>query len=131
MNKVYLSGTIADMPTFSQPEGGAAHLVFQFCVRHRTAKGMMKQELYRVSAWNNAATWGQANLRQGQRLALQGYLTQRFVSETGVISVEVAVEEFFSGMLMQDRQFVQMKNSEPASSATSEAEDAATEDAAL
>ena len=97
MNKVSISGTIADAPLFHQPEGGAAHLAFQLCVRHRTAKGAVKRELYRVNAWNNTASWGKANLRQGQPLAVEGYLTQRIVGETGVICVEVTAEEFFPG----------------------------------
>lgn len=95
MNKVYISGTIADVPLFFQSEGGAAHLTFQICVQHKTAKGAMKRELYRVNAWNNTALWGKANLRQGQSLAVEGYLTQRIAGETGIISVEVTAEEFF------------------------------------
>ena len=91
MNKVYISGILADMPAFVQREGGAAHLVFQLRVRHRTAKGAVKQEMYRINAWNNTAGWGRQNLRQGQLLSVQGYLTQRIL-ENGVPAVEITAE---------------------------------------
>lgn len=99
MNKVYISGTIADVPLFNQPEDGAAHLAFQISVRHRTTKGAVKRELYRVNAWNHAALWGRANLRLGQNLAVQGYLTQR-IAETGIVCVEVTAEEFILGTVL-------------------------------
>ena len=97
MNKVYISGILADMPACVQREGGAAHLVFQLRVRHRTAKGAVKQEMYRINAWNNTAVWGRQNLRQGQLLSVQGYLTQRIL-ENGVPAVEITAEEFFPGV---------------------------------
>ena len=96
MNKVYLSGTIADPPMLSGGEGGPSHSVFQLCVSHKTLKGEIRRELYTVNAWNNAAQWVAANLRQGQRIALQGYLTQKTVrnGEGAFQAVEVTSQEF-------------------------------------
>ena len=93
MNQVFLSGVIAGKPYLSQSEGGAAHLLFPLSVRHRTAKGVVKQELYTVNAWNNVALWGARRLEQGQLVAMQGYLTQH-MRENGTLSVEVTADEF-------------------------------------
>lgn len=93
MNQVFLSGIIAEKPRLTQPEGGTAHLLFPLRVRHRTAKGVVKHELYTVNAWNNVALWGAKRLEQGQLVAVQGYLTQH-MRESGALSVEVTADEF-------------------------------------
>lgn len=95
MNKVYLSGIIADDPILIGREGTAPHLTFNISVSHRSKAGI-RSELYRVSAWNNTALWGNANLRRGQGVAIQGYLTQRLTPINGIhmSSVEVSAEEF-------------------------------------
>ncbi len=96
MNKVYLSGTIADPPMLTGGEGGPSHSVFQLCVSHKTAKGEIRRELYAVNAWNGAAQWVATNLKQGQKIALQGYLTQKAVrtAEGTFQAVEVTSQEF-------------------------------------
>ena len=93
MNQVYISGKIADRPRLTRAETGSAHLMFALSVRHRTARGVVKQELYTVNAWNKAAQWGAEQLAQGQLVALRGYLTQH-TGEGGVLTVEVTAEEF-------------------------------------
>ena len=93
MNQVFLTGIIAGKPRLVQAEGGAAHLLFPLRVRHRTAGGVVKQELYTVNAWNNVALWGAKHLGQGQLVAVQGYLTQHMRGD-GTLSVEVAADEF-------------------------------------
>ena len=93
MNQVFISGIIADRPRLTQPENGAAHLMFALSVRHRTAKGVVKQELYTVNAWNRVALWGAEQLAQGQLVAMRGYLTQH-ARENGVLAVEITAEEF-------------------------------------
>ena len=93
MNQVFLSGIIAEKPRLTQPEGGTAHLLFPLRVRHRTAKGIVKHELYTVNAWNNVALWGAKRLEQGRLVAVQGYLTQH-TRDNGVLSVEITAEEF-------------------------------------
>ena len=87
MNQVYISGKIADRPRLTRAENGSAHLMFALSVRHRTAKGLVKQELYTVNAWNKAALWGAEQLAQGQLVALRGYLTQH-TGEGGVLTAE-------------------------------------------
>jgi single-stranded DNA-binding protein len=66
------------------------------CVSHKTSKGEWRRELYTVNSWNTAAQWVIQNLKQGQRVALLGYLTQRTL-RTGdgiFVSVEVTSQEF-------------------------------------
>ena len=97
MNKVFLSGMIAGDRAGVQPQTGAAYLTFVLAVRHKNAKGITKQELYRVNAWNNAAAWGNAHLRKNQLVALEGYLTQRSLGSTAGFAVEITAETFLPG----------------------------------
>ena len=102
MNKIYLSGIIADPPTQRSQEDAPKHVVFPLCVSHRTKQGMVKRELYNVQTWNGVAEWAHGNLKQGQRVMLQGYLTQRRVAHPGGfahIEVDVTAEEFFAASL--------------------------------
>lgn len=97
MNQVYLSGIVADPPVrVGNAEEGIAHAVFQLCVSHKTSKGEWRRELYTVNSWNAAAQWVLQNLKQGQRVALLGYLTQRMLKTgDGVFNcVEVTSAEF-------------------------------------
>ncbi len=98
MNKVYLSGVIVENPALVTTEQGATHLILNLSVSHRNKAGI-KSELYRVNAWNNAAIWGNANLRRGQQIMVQGYLTQRPArgEGEGTFDVDVTAEEFFPG----------------------------------
>lgn len=95
MNQVFISGIIADELRLMHSEAGATHLVFALSVQHRTARGVVKRELYTINAWNHTALWGVANLTQGQFIALKGYLTQR-IHTSGVLFTEVTAEEFIS-----------------------------------
>ncbi len=102
MNKVYLTGTVADPPLGRTQENGLAHVSFPLCVSHKTKQGLVKRELYNVQAWNGVAQWARANLRQGQRVMLQGYLTQHSVRQADGGTrqvVEVTAEEFFPASL--------------------------------
>lgn len=97
MNKVYLSGEVATQPTLT--EGAVPHMIFDLLVTHRTAAGVRKEERYRVNAWHDAARWGFANLRRGQPVAVQGYLTQQVVADAGrtLTLVDVTATEFLPG----------------------------------
>ena len=88
MNKVFVSGIIAGEPALRSSENGMAHLIFPLSVRHRTMNGMMRQEIYTINAWNNPAIWGKENLRVGNLITVQGYLTQHS-RENGVLMTEV------------------------------------------
>jgi single-stranded DNA-binding protein len=97
MNQVYLSGIVSDPPIRAgKVEDGIVHAVFQLCVSHKTSKGEWRRELYTVNSWNAAAQWVLQNLKQGQRVALLGYLTQRMLrTGDGVfVLVEVTSQEF-------------------------------------
>ena len=97
MNQVYLSGIVADPPVRAgKAEDEVVHAVFQLCVSHKTSKGEWRRELYTVNSWNAAAEWVLHHLKQGQRVALLGYLTQRMLrTGDGVfICVEVTSQEF-------------------------------------
>ena len=97
MNKVFVSGIIAGEPALRSSENGMAHLIFPLSVRHRTMNGMMRQEIYTINAWNNPAIWGKENLRVGNLITVQGYLTQHS-RENGVLMTEVTAEEFLLGL---------------------------------
>ena len=97
MNKVFVSGIIAGEPALHSSENGMAHLIFPLSVRHRTMNGMMRQEIYTINAWNNPAIWGKENLRVGNLITVQGYLTQHS-RENGVLMTEVTAEEFLLGL---------------------------------
>lgn len=97
MNKVFVSGIIAGEPALYSSENGMAHLIFPLSVRHRTMNGMIRQELYTINAWNNPAIWGKENLRVGNLITVQGYLTQHS-RENGVLMTEVTAEEFLLGL---------------------------------
>lgn len=100
MNKVFLSGTIAETPTSLSREDVVKHVRFPLSVRHKTKHGTVKRELYTVHAWNGVAEWAQAFLRQGQRVMIQGYLTQHGVAQADGsmrMLAEVTAEEFFVG----------------------------------
>ena len=66
MNKVFISGVVAEVPALRMEQGETPHLVLNLSVRHRTKDGEVRKELYRVSAWHSAAKWGADNLTRGQ-----------------------------------------------------------------
>ena len=90
MNKVYISGKIVQQPLL-QMEGEIPHLVMSVRVAHKKRNGERRSEDYRVNAWNRIAKWGKENLKQGQIIALQGYLTQNASNNH---ATEITVEEF-------------------------------------
>lgn len=97
MNKVYLSGEVFDQPRLVNKPDGEAHLVFSLMVKHRSKAGV-RRELYRISAWGNCATYCSAALRQGMRIALQGYLTLRPLQFGDKLfhAVEVTMNEVYA-----------------------------------
>lgn len=101
MNKVFLSGIIADSPVLvSKPEDANPHMVMTLCVSHKTTQGLVKRELYTANAWNKTALWAHENLKQGIRVVIKGYLSQRPLKESAAFpSIEVTVEEFFAQTL--------------------------------
>lgn len=99
MNKVFLSGVILDTPSANTHENIPKRTSFLLYVRHRTRQGLVKYEKYPIRAWNGVAEWACANLRQGQQVMVQGYLTQRYITPAegrGYVGVEVTADEFFT-----------------------------------
>ena len=96
MNKVFISGKIAERPMLRKEAGEIPHLTLRLSVRHRAKSGELRREIYRVSAWHSAAEWGVENLSKGQVIGVQGYLTQRRVNAGNIAAVEteIAVDEF-------------------------------------
>ena len=92
MNKVYLVGTVANEPRLVHKEGNPAHLVLSLLVKHRSKTGG-KTEYYPVNAWNQAAEWGAEQLTQGQRVLVDGYLTQQARPEG--VQVQVTATRFY------------------------------------
>lgn len=115
MNQVYLSGIVAAPPIRVGKMEDVFHAVFQLCVSHKTSKGEWRREQYTINSWNTAAQWVLQNLRQGQRVALLGYLTQRTL-RTGdevFVAVEVTSQEFLP-LEMRVRHDTETSAGEPA-----------------
>ena len=96
MNKVFLTGMIANAPTLRMESGEVPHLTFRLGVRHKTRSGETRFEYYRVSAWHKTALWAQDKLRRGQLVSVAGYLTQRTVqrAEETMRCAEIVAEQF-------------------------------------
>ena len=96
MNKVFVTGRIARQPMLRKEQNDVPHLILQLKVSHKTANGEIRNEFYPVSAWHNAALWGETHLQKGQVVGVQGYLSQRKVHAGNVqaMSVEITAEEF-------------------------------------
>ena len=96
MNKVFLTGMIANAPTLRMETGEVPHLIFSLSVRHKTRSGELRNEYYRISAWNNSARWGSVHLTRGQVVCVQGYLSQRKIQkeQETLFIPEVVAEEF-------------------------------------
>ena len=105
MNKLFVTGHIAETPILKMEQGDIPHLVIMLAVRHKTRSGEVRKEVYRASAWYKTAQWGIGNLAKGGCVAIQGYLTQRTVMEEGMAttSTEIAVEEFLPVMTAANR----------------------------
>lgn len=106
MNKVFLSGMIAEKSELRMEPGEIPHLILRLNVRHKAKNGELRSEIYRVSAWHNAARWGAENLHRGQIIGIQGYLAQRRVSAGTILATEteIAVDEFLAGAALPERE---------------------------
>lgn len=93
MNKVYIMGHVASQPRLMNDEGSPAHLSFALKVTHRARSGG-KKEYYPVNAWNQTAQWGLQQLCQGQRVLVEGYLTQR-VKPEGFVQIQITANRFY------------------------------------
>lgn len=92
MNKVYVMGVVASEPRLVNKDGNPDHLVFALRVSHRSKAGD-KQEYYPINAWNEAAQWGAEQLHQGQRVLVDGYLTQQARLEG--LQIQVTATRFY------------------------------------
>lgn len=100
MNKIYLSGVVAERPIKMSASEEPSHVIFPLCVSHKNKQGSVKRELYDIHSWNGVADWAQTNLSQGQCVMMQGYLTKHSTTYPGgstVTRVTVTAEEFFIG----------------------------------
>ena len=96
MNKVLITGIIAGDPAFRILDDGTPNLRIKLGVQHRTKTGERRREYYRVNAWNGTANWADKNLKKGQLITIQGYLSQRKFSINGVSgnATEITADEF-------------------------------------
>ena len=101
MNKVFVSGKIVNDLILRTPEENGAHLIIKLCIRHKTRSGEQRSELYRINAWNGVAKWASENLKRGQLISVQGYLTQRRIrnADATVTATEITATEFTVGRL--------------------------------
>lgn len=99
MNKVFLSGIVAEEPKLKPSDGTFKHADLVISIRHKTVDGSTKKELYPIHCWNGLAEWTMQNIARGQLVTVEGYLTRR----TGV---EVTAREIVAGEMMKARQSV-------------------------
>jgi len=121
MNKVFISGKITQQPVLRMEGGEIPHLMLEVSVGHKKRNGEIRSENYRVSAWNRVAEWGVANLRRGQVIAIQGYLSQ---TSGETVVTEVTAEEFLPAAVTVNT--IKVQNGEKDSAA---GDDSKTDDA--
>ena len=105
MNKVFISGMITEMPMLRMENGSIPHLIVLLSVRHRNGSGTIQDEVYRVNAWHNTAGWGADNLKKGQMIGVQGYLTQHRVhaGDAEFTCTEIVADEFLGGLIIEGK----------------------------
>ena len=70
-------------------------------VTHKKRNGERRYEDFRINAWHRVAQWGSNNLKEGQSVAVQGYLTQNASNNH---DIEISAEEFIlMGFTKTDR----------------------------
>lgn len=98
MNRIFMSGIVAETPVLITAQDGTARIMFRICVSHRNRNGVTKRELYPVNAWHNVAKWAHEHLSMGQRVSLEGYLTLHHDgAQEDAQRIEVTADEFFAG----------------------------------
>lgn len=103
MNKVFVSGVVKSIPGMKWETNKAPHVLFQLDICHKNRSGKIVHEKYTVNVWNDAAVWANENLKQGQPIIIQGYLTQRSVNigASEVIFAEITAEKITICELMK------------------------------
>lgn len=96
MNRVFITGRIAQQPVLRKEQNDVSHLILQLKVLHKTSAGEIRSEFYPVNAWHNVAMWGSEHLEKGQIIGVHGYLSQRKILAGNIQanSVEITADEF-------------------------------------
>ena len=92
MNRVFLTGIVASAPRTVSQEGKTDHVRMTLTVTHNTAAGIVKHELYPISAWRGIAQRMVSLVKAGMLVRIVGYLSQR-LTEDGIL-IEVTAQEF-------------------------------------
>jgi len=124
MNKVFVSGIVMEQPILKMVTGDVPHILFPIDIRHKTRAGKVQHEKYMVNAWHNAALWANAQLKQGQCITVQGYLTQRTIKiGDGVYTfAEITADEFNICRAFQYKEGETAVDNKPVITKTEEAE---------
>lgn len=77
MNKVYISGLVAEQPTIHLDNEQPVHVEFQLQIRYKRTEGQWKTEQYTIHCWNRLAQWSAQHLNQGNLVSVEGRLIQR------------------------------------------------------
>lgn len=77
MNRVYLSGVVAEKPTVNRVEEKPLHAEFVLQLKHKSADGKWKKERYTIHCWNRLAEWAEKFLEKGKLVSVEGRLIQR------------------------------------------------------
>ncbi len=121
MNKIMLIGNLGRDPEMNYTPDGTAHTKFSLAVSRTTksANGERQQETewFNIVAWRQLAELCSTYLKKGQKVYLEGRLSQRkYTGKDGVerLSVEVVVS---------DIEFLTPKNQQPSNNEGSSHDD--------
>ena len=91
MNRVYLSGVVAERPTVNRTAEKPLHAEFGLQFKHKSADGKWKKECYTIHCWNRLAEWAEKFLDKGKLVSIEGRLIQR--SGVAVAAREIILGE--------------------------------------
>lgn len=92
MNRVFLTGIVASAPRTVSQEGKTNHVRMTLTVTHNTAEGIVKHELYPISAWRGIAQRMVSVVKAGMHVKIIGYLSQK-LTEDGIL-IEVTAQKY-------------------------------------
>ena len=77
MNRVYLSGVVAEKPTVNRVEEKPLHAEFVLQLKRKSVDGKWKKDRYTIHCWNRLAEWAEKFLEKGKLVSVEGRLIQR------------------------------------------------------
>ena len=77
MNRIYLSGVVAEKVTVNRVAEKPLHAEFVLQLKYKSIDGKWKKERYTIHCWNRLAEWTEKYLDKGKLVSIEGCLIQR------------------------------------------------------